>query len=54
MRRVAERRACLPQFNHVHVPDFASESFCNVTLRGRFGDALLELDSAVGDTAAAC
>ena len=36
------------QFNHVHVPDFASEDFCNVTLRGRFGDALLELDAAVG------
>ena len=35
-------------FNHVHTPDFASEPFCNATLRGRFGDALMELDSAVG------
>lgn len=35
-------------FNHVHTPDFASRPFCNATLRGRFGDALLELDHAVG------
>eukprot|EP00966_Prymnesium_polylepis_P082817 1918125-Prymnesium_polylepis.1 len=35
-------------FNHVHVPDFASPDFCNKTLRGRFGDALMELDFAVG------
>jgi len=35
-------------FNHVHVPDFASKPFCNVTKRGRFGDALMELDDAVG------
>ncbi len=35
-------------FNHVHVPDFASPGFCNSTLRGRFGDALSELDAAVG------
>ena len=36
-------------FNHVHVPDFASPRFCNQTLRGRFGDALMELDFAVGE-----
>ena len=35
-------------FSHVHVPDFASKPFCNATRRGRFGDALLELDTAVG------
>ena len=35
-------------FSHVHTPDFASKPFCNQTLRGRFGDALLELDDAVG------
>ena len=35
-------------FNHVHVPDFASEPFCNKTKRGRFGDALAELDYSVG------
>ena len=36
-------------FNHVHVPDFASPTFCNTTKRGLFGDALAELDAAVGD-----
>ena len=36
-------------FNHVHVPDFASPKFCNTTKRGLFGDALAELDKAVGD-----
>ena len=30
-------------WNHVHVPDFASRPFCNVTRRGRFGDALAEV-----------
>eukprot|EP00939_MAST-03C_sp_MAST-3C-sp1_P001955 g1955.t1 len=35
-------------FNHVHVPDFASKAFCNTSLRGRFGDALSELDDAIG------
>ena len=35
-------------FNHVHVPDFANQQFCNSTLRGRFGDALAEMDDAVG------
>ena len=36
-------------FNHVHVPDFASPLFCNSTKRGLFGDALAELDTAVGN-----
>ena len=40
-------------FSHVHTPDFASRHFCNSTLRGRFGDALYELDDAVGDVMAA-
>ena len=35
-------------FNHVHTPDFASQDFCNKTKRGRFGDALMELDYAAG------
>eukprot|EP00943_MAST-04B_sp_MAST-4B-sp1_P004964 g4964.t1 len=35
-------------FNHVHVPDFANPKYCNSTLRGRFGDALAEMDDAVG------
>jgi len=35
-------------FNHVHVPDFANPDYCNSTLRGRFGDALAEMDDAVG------
>ena len=36
-------------FNHVHVPDFVSPTFCNTTRRGLFGDALAELDSAIGE-----
>lgn len=35
-------------FNHVHVPNHASEKFCNSTTRGVYGDALAELDDAVG------
>ncbi len=35
-------------FNHVHVPNFASQDFCNTSIRGRFGDAIQELDDAVG------
>ena len=35
-------------FSHVHTPDFVSEPFCNRTLRGRFGDALAELDATLG------
>jgi hypothetical protein len=36
------------QWNHVHTPDFASKAFCGTTSRGLFGDALAELDWAVG------
>ena len=35
-------------FNHMHVPDFVSPAYCNTTRRGVFGDALRELDDAVG------
>jgi len=35
-------------FSHVHVPNFVSSAFCNRTTRGRFGDALLELDWTLG------
>ena len=35
-------------FNHVHVPDFANPKWCNKTKRGRFGDALGELDDSIG------
>ena len=35
-------------FSHVHVPDFASPAYCNSTIRGRYGDALAELDDNVG------
>ncbi len=40
-------------FNHVHVPDFVSPEFCNTTRRGVYGDALRELDDAVGQILAA-
>eukprot|EP00658_Telonema_sp_P-2_P003508 TRINITY_DN11303_c0_g1_i3.p1 TRINITY_DN11303_c0_g1~~TRINITY_DN11303_c0_g1_i3.p1 ORF type:complete len:465 (-),score=95.90 TRINITY_DN11303_c0_g1_i3:653-2047(-) len=35
-------------FNHVHVPDFATKQFCNSSRRGRFGDAVSEMDSTIG------
>lgn len=38
-------------FSHVHVPDFASPQFCNTSRRGRYGDAVAELDWSVGQVA---
>jgi arylsulfatase A-like enzyme len=35
-------------WNHVHVPDFATAEFCNSSIRGRYGDALKELDHSIG------
>lgn len=35
-------------FNHVHVPNFISPKFCNKTIRGQFGDALMEMDDVIG------
>ena len=40
-------------FNHVHVPDFVSPQHCNTSRRGRFGDALQELDALAGSIRAA-
>ena len=40
-------------FNHMHVPDFVSPEYCNTTRRGVYGDALKELDDAVGEILAA-
>lgn len=36
-------------FSHVHIPDFVAPSFCNASARGRFGDAMEELDSHIGE-----
>jgi len=36
-------------FQHVHVPNFASKRFCGSSKRGRFGDALAELDWSLGE-----
>ena len=35
-------------FNHVHVPNFVSKEFCGTSPRGRYGDAMTEMDNAVG------
>eukprot|EP00035_Acanthoeca_spectabilis_P036383 m.39286 g.39286 ORF g.39286 m.39286 type:complete len:1090 (-) comp7942_c0_seq1:51-3320(-) len=35
-------------WNHVHDPDFASPDFCGTSARGLYGDAVEELDWAVG------
>eukprot|EP00055_Hartaetosiga_balthica_P017787 m.123163 g.123163 ORF g.123163 m.123163 type:complete len:559 (-) comp9402_c0_seq1:2745-4421(-) len=35
-------------FSHVHVPDFADRAFCNSSLRGRYGDAVSEMDNLLG------
>jgi hypothetical protein len=40
-------------WSHVHVPDFVTPSMCNSSRRGRFGDALEEMDSHIGDVMAA-
>lgn len=34
--------------NHVHVPMFCSQQFCNTSLRGPYGDNMAELDNEVG------
>lgn len=40
-------------FSHVHTPNFASRAYCGATRRGTFGDALAEMDGAVGRVMAA-
>lgn len=40
-------------WSHVHTPDFAAPEFCNSSLRGRFGDAMEELDSHIGEVMSA-
>ena len=35
-------------FQHTHHPQFASKQFTNSSVKGMFGDALNELDWAVG------
>ena len=35
-------------FNHVHAPNFVSKQFCNTSPRGRYGDAVNEVDNAIG------
>ena len=40
-------------FSHIHVPDFQAPQFCNVSLRGRFGDSMAELDDSIGNIMAA-
>jgi arylsulfatase A len=34
--------------NHVHIPDYAGPEYCNKTKRGRFGDAMTEMDASIG------
>jgi len=34
--------------SHVHVPDFTNEKYCNSSIRGRFGDAVQEVDYTIG------
>ena len=35
-------------WGHMHVPNFANKVHCNQTRRGRYGDAILEMDSGFG------
>lgn len=37
-------------WSHVHVPDFVAPQFCNRSARGRFGDAMEEMDNHIGQT----
>ena len=39
-------------FHHVHFPQFSSQNFRNSSLRGSFGDAVAEMDAAVGNLVA--
>jgi len=34
--------------SHVHVPDFTNTQFCNSSIRGRYGDAVQEVDYVIG------
>ena len=36
-------------FQHTHHPQFAGEKFTNTSIRGMFGDAITEMDWAVGE-----
>lgn len=36
-------------FQHTHHPQFAGKRFTNTTIRGMFGDAITEMDWAVGE-----
>ena len=36
-------------FQHTHHPQFAGKKFTNSTIRGMFGDAITEMDWAVGE-----
>ena len=36
-------------FNHIHRPQFAGKQFTNKSIRGEVGDALKEMDWAVGE-----
>lgn len=39
--------------SHVHVPDFTNNQFCNSSSRGRYGDAVQEVDNTIGSIYAA-
>mmetsp|Transcript_105019 Transcript_105019/g.203382 ORF Transcript_105019/g.203382 Transcript_105019/m.203382 type:complete len:594 (-) Transcript_105019:78-1859(-) len=39
-------------WSHVHVPNFVAPNYCNSSLRGRFGDAVQEMDAHIGDVMA--
>eukprot|EP01084_Bolivina_argentea_P256392 431655_1 len=39
--------------SHVHVPDFTNTKFCNSSIRGRYGDAVQEVDNVIGSIYAA-
>eukprot|EP00927_Polykrikos_kofoidii_P079894 TRINITY_DN76730_c0_g1_i1.p1 TRINITY_DN76730_c0_g1~~TRINITY_DN76730_c0_g1_i1.p1 ORF type:complete len:559 (-),score=67.51 TRINITY_DN76730_c0_g1_i1:47-1723(-) len=49
-KSVAESTPFLLYFacSHVHIPDYASNKFCSKSQRGRFGDAMAEMDASIG------
>eukprot|EP01060_Flectonema_neradi_P029408 TRINITY_DN4064_c0_g1_i1.p1 TRINITY_DN4064_c0_g1~~TRINITY_DN4064_c0_g1_i1.p1 ORF type:complete len:563 (+),score=117.04 TRINITY_DN4064_c0_g1_i1:38-1690(+) len=48
MKSAGNKWALYLAWSHVHIPNFCGPEHCGTTKRGRFGDAISELDAGVG------